>query len=257
MLIAVVSSIWWRLDPWDLGTRWLSDGAMVSSPESLKLFRRALWWYALATAILAVGIPAAAVRYPGSFDWAYTVISALASRKHNPDGAAWFAGAIAGAMACLWPVVTQLTRDGAAPRWVQVGLRTGVVCGVFVGLERLAFYHFSDLVRKGHELVALVSFLAFYPAVLGLYAHRVRQRRGFLLAAMVVVVPLLGVGSREFYLYLAQRGIGWTDYDWHGRGAPLWLSFALWQWLAAVLLWLAVGHLLVTASPQPKPKTAL
>jgi hypothetical protein len=243
--------MWWHLDPWDLGAHWLSDGAIVPSPDSLKLFRRALRWYALATAILAVGVPAAAVRYPGSFDWAYTVISALASRKHNPDGAAWFAGAIAGAMACLWPVVTQLTRDGAAPRWVQGALRTGVVCGVFVGLERLVFYH---LVRKGHELVALVSFLAFYPAVLGLYAHRVRQRRGFLLPAVIAVVPLLGVGVREFYLYLAQRGIGWTDYDWHGHGAPLWLSFALWQWLAAVLLWLAVGHLLVTSPRSEGPE---
>ena len=210
---------------------------------------RALAYYAAASTLLAVGIFCAAARYPGSFDWAYTVISALASRKHNPDGAAWFAGAIAGAMACLWPVVTQLTRAGSAPRWVRIGLRIGVVCGVFVGIERLVFYHFSDLVRKGHELVALVSFLGFYPGVLGLYAHRVKQRHGFLLPALIAVVPLLGVGVREFYLYLAQRGIGWTTYDWRGHGAPLWLSFALWQWLAAGLLWFAVGHLLVTVRP--------
>src|SRR6187551_3084413 len=119
---------------------------MTSPPDSLPQFqRRALRWYAAATGIFGVGIWGAAARYPGAFDWAYTVISALASRKHNPDGAAWFAGAIAAAMACLWPVVVQLTRDGAAPRWVQAGLRIGVVCGVFVGLERLAFYHFSDL----------------------------------------------------------------------------------------------------------------
>jgi hypothetical protein len=215
--------------------------------------RRALVSYALATVILGVGMALAAARYPGgSFDWAYTVISALASRKHNPDGAAWFAGAIAAAMACLWPVVVELTRNGAAPRWVAVALRVGVVCGVFVGVERLVFHHFSDVVRKGHELVALVSFLGFYPGVLGLYAHRVKVRRGFLLPAVVAVVPLLGVGVREFYLYLAQRGIGWTNYDWRGHGAPLWLSFALWQWLAAVLLWLAVGHLLVTAQPSQR-----
>jgi len=222
---------------------------MVSLPGFPNLFRRAVGWYALATAILAVGIPAAAARYPGSFAWAYTVISALASRKHNPDGAAWFAGAIAGGMACLWPVVTLLTHDGAAPRWVKAALRTGVVCGVFVGIERLVFYHFSDMVRKGHELVALLSFLGFYPGVLGLYAYRMKMRRGFRWPALIVVVPLLAVGAREFYLYLAQRGIGWTNYDWHGHGAPLWLSFALWQWLAAALLWLAVGHLLLTARP--------
>lgn len=220
--------------------------------------RRALGWYVLASAILAVGIPLAAARYPGSYDWAYRVISALASRKHNPEGAAWFAGAIAGAMACLWPVVTELTRDGRAPRWVTVALRVGVVCGVLVGLERLVFFHFSDVVRKGHELIALVSFLGFYPGVLGLYWHRVKVRRGFLLPAILVVVPLLGVGVREFTLYLAQRGIGWTDHDWRGQGIPLWLSFALWQWLAAVLLWGAVGHLLVTAcAPKSGQQSAV
>ena len=80
------------------------------------------------------------------------------------------------------------------------------------------------------------------------------MRRSYRWSALVVVVPLLGVGAREFYLYLAQRGIGWTDYDWHGHGAPLWLSFALWQWLAAVLLWLAVGHLLVTVPPPEVPE---
>ena len=225
---------------------------MALSPDFLnQSLRRALWWYGVATAILAVGIPAAAARYPGSFDWAYTVISALASRKHNPDGAAWFAGALAGAMACLWPVVTQLTRGSATPRWVTVALRVGVVCGVFVGIERLVFYHFSSHVRKGHELIALVAFLTFYLGIVGLYAHRVRQRRAFWWPAILVVVPLLGVGFRELTLYLAQRGVGWADYDWRGHGTPLWLSFAWWQWLAAGLLWLAVGHLLVTAAPPP------
>ena len=214
--------------------------------------RRAYLWYALATTIWALGIRFASARYPGSFDWAYTVISALASRKHNPEGAAWFASAIVGAMLCLWPVVTRLTRDGFAgkssPRWVKVALRIGVVCGTFVGVERLVFYHFSDLVHKGHELVALIAFLSFYAGVLGLYAHRVRVRRTFLIPAVIAVVPLLSIGCRELFLYLAQRHVGWADYNWRAHGTPLWFSFAWWQWLAAGLLWLSVGHLLVTAS---------
>jgi hypothetical protein len=207
--------------------------------------------YALATAIWVVGIQFAAARFPGgAFEWTHTVISALASRKHNPEGAAWFAGAIAGAMLLLWPIVTALTRgkDGRlAPRWVEVALRVGVACGLFVGIERLVFYHFSTLVRKGHEIVALVAFLSFYLGILGLYTHRVRTRRAFLWPALVVVTPLVAVGLRELMLYLAQRGVGWADYDWRGAGTPWWLSFAWWQWLGAVLLWLAVGHLLVAS----------
>ncbi len=212
---------------------------------------KASYCYVLATAIWAVGLFFSATRYPGSFDWAYTVISALASRKHNPAGAAWFAGAMMAAMALLWPVVTQLTHAESArrssPRWVEIALRTGVVCGVLVGAERLVFYDLSSLVRKGHEIIALVAFLSFYAGILGLYAHRVRTRRTSLLPSVVVGVPLLGVGLREFVLYLAQRGVGWADYDWRGHGTPLWLSFAWWQWLAMVLLWLSIGHLLLTS----------
>lgn len=217
----------------------------------MRFHRRAILFYLFASGVLAVGVASAAARYPTSFDWAYTVISALASRKHNPDGAAWFAGAIAIAMPCLWPVVTLLIRDGSAgrsvPRWIAVALGTGVVCGTLVGVERLVFFHFSTLMRKGHELLALIAFLSFYVGVVGLYAHRVRQRRASPFSATLVVMPLLGVGFRECYLYFAQRHLGWADYDWKGTGAPLWLSFAMWQWLAAALLWLALGHLLASA----------
>ena len=75
----------------------MSEGIpMPHPPVPMKqTYRRAAGFYLLASAILSVGIPCAAVRYPGSFDWMYTVISALASRKHNPEGAAYFAAALA------------------------------------------------------------------------------------------------------------------------------------------------------------------
>jgi hypothetical protein len=116
----------------------------------------------------------------------------------------------------------------------------------------LAFQHFSSVVRKGHELMALVAFLSFYVGIVGLYLHRVRQRRASPWSAALVVMPLLGVGFREGWLYFAQRHLGWADYDWKGTGAPLWLSFAWWQWLAASMLWLAFGHLLVSIRLRPE-----
>lgn len=224
----------------------------------VKPHRRAVIAYLFATLVLAAGVMLAAASYPGSFDWAYTVISALASRKHNPGGAGWFAGAIAIAMACLWLVATTLVHDGSVhrsvPRWIAVALGAGVICGVMVGVERLTFQHFSSVVKKGHELLALVAFLSFYIGIVGLYVHRVRQHRASPWAAVMVLVPLLGVGFRECWLYFAQRHLGWADYDWKGTGAPLWLSFAAWQWLAAALLWLALGHLLATTRrPAAKP----
>ncbi|HEX2860989.1 MAG TPA: hypothetical protein VHN79_05090 [Lacunisphaera sp.] len=224
----------------------------MSLPPDIVHYRRAIGCYLLATAVLAVGTVLAAKRFPGSFDWTYTVISALASRKHNPDGAAWFAGALAVAMAGLWPVVSALLRgETGIPRWVGIALRVGVVCGTLVGAERLVFQHFSSVVRKGHELIALMAFLSFYAGIVGLYVHRVRRRRASPWSAAVVVLPLLGVGCREAWLFFAQRHLGWADYDWKGTGAPLWLSFAWWQWLAAAMLWFALGHLLVTARTGP------
>src|SRR5262245_40902248 len=112
-------------------------------------FRRAVAGYAMATLVLATGMMLAAARIPGAYDWRYHVISALAARKHNPEGAAWFAGALALAMLLLGPVVAWLTRESTIARAVRLALWIGMVCGVFVGVERLAFYHFSDLVRKG------------------------------------------------------------------------------------------------------------
>jgi hypothetical protein len=214
----------------------------------MRFHARAPTGYLFASAVLAAGAGVAAVRFPGSFDWTYTVISALASRKHNPDGAGWFAGAIAIAMPCLCPLVAALVRDGTAgrsiPRWIAGALWIGVATGTLVGVERLVFWHFSTVVKKGHELLALISFLSFYVGIVGLYVHRVRQRRASPWVASAVLAPLVGVGFRECWLYFAQRHLGWADYDWKGTGAPLWLSFAMWQWLAAGLLWLALGHLL-------------
>ncbi|HEY8994167.1 MAG TPA: hypothetical protein VIM71_05880 [Lacunisphaera sp.] len=232
---------------------------MNQSPKfDPRVWRRAVLLYGIATAVLVAGIGLAAKRFPGSFDWTYTVISALASRKHNPDGAAWFAGALAIAMACLWPVVNAVVRNGSdaerPPRWVELALRVGVVCGVAVGVERLAFQHFSSVVRKGHELIALAAFLAFYVGVVGLHLHRIRQQRASPWVAALVVLPLLGVGFREGWLYFAQRHLGWSDYDWKGTGAPLWLSFAWWQWLAAAMLWLAIGHLLVSVAAKGRAR---
>lgn len=206
--------------------------------------------YALATVAWVIGIACAAQRFPGNFDWAYTVISALASRKHNPAGAGWFAAAMVVAMILLWRALPRLTRASSArpvpPRWTTLALQIGVVGTALVGAERLVFFHFSNVLRKGHELVALVAFLGTYAGVIGLYVHRVRSGRGSRWPAILVLVPLVAVGLREAMLFLAQRDIGWADQDWRGRGTPLWFSFALWQWLAAVLLWSAIGHLLAT-----------
>jgi hypothetical protein len=108
----------------------------------------------------------------------------------------------------------------------------------------------DEHVRKGHELVALATFLGLYGGVLGLYLHRVRASASFLLPALAVVFPLLAVGASQLALYLGQRDLGWVDVSWRELGVPFWLSFAFWQWLALACLAAGLG-LLVALRPSP------
>jgi len=209
----------------------------------------------LSIAALALGIALAAARFPEGFDWAYTVMSALASRKHNPEGARFFAVGLALSLAALWPAVGWLDAHcdgrGKLARFGLRSLRVGIVSGVVVGVERLAFHHLSDLVPKGHEAIALVAFFGLFLGVVALYADRLRRGAGGFRAVLLVIVPLVAIGLSQLGLYLDQRDLGWVGRDWRAMGIPVWWSFAFWQWLAALGLWLSIAHLVATARAEP------
>ncbi len=200
--------------------------------------------YGLSIAAIVGGTLLAVRSYPKAFDWTLTVISALASRKHNPEGSLWFAGALVIALGLLWPV-SAVIRTARTPALL---LRVGLVCGMLVGTERLVFVHFSDLVHKGHELIALTAFLAIYGGVLGLELDHVRRRSAGRWVSLLVLLPLVAAGILALVLYLAQRDTGWVDHDWKKENLPVWARFAFWQWLAVAALWVGVGHLLLLSS---------
>lgn len=215
--------------------------------------QRAVWTcYGLSVVTIVTGVLLAAQRYPGSFDWTHQVISALASRKHNPGGSLWFAGALGLGLALIWPVSTaiglSITGRNCVGRLARLALRAGLIGGMLVGAERMVFFHFSDRMRKGHEVLALLTFLLLYLGVLGLEVEHLRQRHASRWMPLLVVVPLIAVGASELVLYLGQRGVGWLDHDWRQSDLPIWARFAFWQWLALATLWLAVGHLLFVAT---------
>jgi hypothetical protein len=209
--------------------------------------RAAALAFGWAFAAFAAGVAISAAMYPEQpYDWMYVVMSALASRKHNPEGGRWFAVALGISMVLLWPAVTHL-RDAFRWRWPVVALRVALVCGVAMGAEWLIFRHLSDVLNKGHELLALGVFIGLYAGVLGLYAERIRHDRRAWAAAMLVAAPLLAIGITQLMLYFDQRDLGWVDHGWRAMGIPVWLSFAFWQWLAVALLWVGLGHLVWSA----------
>jgi hypothetical protein len=214
----------------------------------------ALRWYALSLLVLIPGTIVAVQLCPGGFDWQYTVMSALASKKHNPQGGVWFASALGLGLLFLWPVAGYFrTRVDPAKRAGKIGVRSlrfGLVCGVLMSLERVFIYHLSDRIHKGHEILALFCFVGVYGGVLLLYFDRLRRRVVPWWTALVVALPLLAIGATQLYLYVAQHDLGWVDTDWRALGVPVWLSFAFWQWLATAILWAAIGQLAFSGEAQ-------
>jgi hypothetical protein len=220
---------------------------------------RALVCFIVAAVTIVLGVAAAAVRFPGGFDWAYTVISRLGSSKHNPDGAIWLSGSLLAAVVLLWPVAGHLGRaSGAGPGRPGVSiaaLRIGLVGGGLLALEGLLSLDLALIGRKAHELLALITFAALYWGVLGLYLHRVRSAATSLWPALLLVLPLCAVGASQLALYFDQRELGWVNTGWRELGVPLWLSFAFWQWLAIAFLGSGLGYLVATREPDRARET--
>jgi len=229
--------------PGGLASRLMRD--LICSPTRTA----ALFCFCGAVAAVALGVTLAAWRYPSGFDWAYTVISRLASERRNPDGALWLSGGFLVGMLLLVPVTGYLARRGIqpgspAPRSVFL-LRLGVAAGILLGLEGLLRLDLSVLHRKGHEAVALLAFLGFYGGVLGLHIRGVRHQGQSVWPALLVVAPLVAVGLSQVALYFDQRDLGWVNTDWREMGVPVWFSFAFWQWLAVAFLVFGLAHLLL------------
>ena len=216
---------------------------------------RALQWYLGALLVFGAGIAAAVWRYPGHYDWIYTVATALVSDKRNPGGQAWMGAAICLSMGVLWPCVAALGRrlrpSAAGAGRVAIGaLRFAIVCAALLGVEALRIFDLSKLLSKGHELVALAAFASAYLGVLALLARLVLRRWFYALPALLIATPLLAIGVSQLWLYFEQRGIGWVGPNWREMGIPIWVSFAFWQWLAIGFLWAGLGLLVLAGSAE-------
>lgn len=210
---------------------------------------RGLGWYCASLLVLGAGMILAARDFPGGYDWSYTVVSALASRRHNPAGSFWFAGALALSMALLWPYLSVLKRGlllqrPGATKFLIGAVRTGIACGVFVGVERLLIRDISsEWIKGSHELLALITFMALHVGIFGLLIQAAHRQKIYIIPAFIVAVPLIAMIASPIWMALDPRDLGWVGPDWRELGIPLWLSFAFWQWLAMGCLAAGLGLL--------------
>jgi hypothetical protein len=180
--------------------------------------------------------------YPAEYDWRYMTISSLVYADRNPDGHQW---AWRGLMLCAlgglcWTTVLlrdwRENDDGRRPVGVWslgVGYLCMIACVWLPG--------WFPRIPRGHDLLALLSFfcicigivrLTFYVAerTLGRRTGTSSRRLYAALLAGMALSPILLAAITQAYVSYALPSLPWVGLAWRARGAPVYLSFAFWEW---------------------------
>ena len=210
------------------------------------------------------GLWMAARRYPFEYDWRFITISRLGYADRNPDGYRWAWG---GLMLCglgglCWTAVLlrDWRRDGTGRRPVGIwALALGYVC--MVGCASLPGGF--PLLPRGHDFLAVTAFFGVCIGIMQMTfqvtERSLRQRtRSLLLSprfyagllAGLPLSPILIAAVTQAYISHARPDLPWVGLEWRVLGAPVYLSFALWQWITcAVFSVYSVTLCLMTMMP--------
>jgi hypothetical protein len=210
------------------------------------------------------GLWMAARRYPSEYDWRFITISRLGYADRNPDGYRWAWG---GLMLCglgglCWTAVLlrDWRRDGTGRRPVGIwALALGYVC--MVGCASLPGGF--PLLPRGHDFLAVTAFFGVCIGIMQMTfqvtERSLRQRtRSLLLSprfyagllAGLPLSPILIAAVTQAYISHARPDLPWVGLEWRVLGAPVYLSFALWQWITcAVFSVYSVTLCLMTIMP--------
>ena len=210
------------------------------------------------------GLWMAARRYPSEYDWRFITISRLGYADRNPDGYRWAWG---GLMLCglgglCWTAVLlrDWRRDVTGRRPVGIwALALGYLC--MVGCASLPGGF--PLLPRGHDFLAVTAFFGVCIGIMQMTfqvtERSLRQRtRSLLLSprfyagllAGLPLSPILIAAVTQAYISHARPDLPWVGLEWRVLGAPVYLSFALWQWITcAVFSVYSVTLCLMTMMP--------
>lgn len=210
------------------------------------------------------GLWMAARRYPSEYDWRFITISRLGYADRNPDGYRWAWG---GLMLCglgglCWTAVLlrDWRRDGTGRRPVGIwALALGYVC--MVGCASLPGGF--PLLPRGHDFLAVTAFFGVCIGIMQMTFQVTerslrQQTRSLLLSprfyagllAGLPLSPILIAAVTQAYISHARPDLPWVGLEWRVLGAPVYLSFALWQWITcAVFSVYSVTLCLMTMMP--------
>lgn len=228
-----------------------------------------LWvWYPLATLCFVVGVIIAAHCLEGSFNWRYRTLSSLASASTNPRGYAYCCLGLMVSFSMGLPLCGyfRVRFEPIAPiaaRASSRSLKVGFLGVVAVGFERLTAQVISFPIHKTHEYISIVTFFGLLLGIVGFWLCltrwliRERQWPVWALTALCFfsVGPIVGTGLSQAYLYFIPNDLGWVGPHWAELGVPLYLSFAFWEWLTFVGIFIYL-FLILLFLPAEVPGTS-
>ncbi len=220
--------------------------APARKPEWSKGF--VLWvWYPLATLCLIIGLAFAAYYLDGAFNWRYRTLSSLGSASNNPRGYTYCCLGLMVSFTMGLPLCGyfRVRFEPIAPRAARFSdrfLKIGFLGVVAVGFERLFAQGLSLHTYKLHEYLSVITFFGLLLGIAGFWLCLTRwlllERQWSVWAlsglSFVSVGPILGTGLSQAYLYFVPNNFGWVGPHWAELGIPLYLSFAFWEWLTVV-----------------------
>jgi uncharacterized membrane protein len=187
------------------------------------------------------GIAAAARAYSAGYDWRYQTISVLLNPNHDPHGYRWaWAGLeLCGLAGLAWTAAPSQSVAAAID-----GPRVAATRMLRLGFACMCCSVLPDSIlplSKGHELLAILAFLGIYSGVIlqNFVITDDHQRSAVRLRAsiwaLLLLLPVVVAAFTQIYLSLARPHIPWVTPAWRTRGIPLYLSFAVWQWISCVV----------------------
>ena len=206
----------------------------------------------LGTLAFWVGMTLARRTYPSEYDWRYITISSLVYAERNPSGFLWARGGIllCGIAGLYW--TARLLQ-----RWKQLriaerpsgisALGLGFLCMTCCALVPEGRFR----VPRGHEFLALAAFVGICVGMALLtfrvikQSPRVRKLPGSpllyaRLLAGFAVSPTVVAAVAQLYVSHALPELPWVSLAWRERGVPVYLSFALWEWVTCAVFSLYV-----------------
>jgi hypothetical protein len=196
-----------------------------------------------------LGMSIAILRFPAEYDWRYMTISMLVYPERNPVGHLWASAGLALCALCglLWSSV--MIRSG----FKGIGiLAFGYLCMVCSSLLPERLIH----VPRGHEILAITAFICICTGLLRVAlqhaAHSRRSRSRAFVLCVVPLTPIVLAAMTQTYLGVERPELPWVGLVWRERGIPLFLSFALWEWITCVALSIYMASLgwIVTSSAR-------